>query len=69
MTIPHGGSTDVLYSNEVYDASSSYNPTTGIYTIPEEGVYSFSYSTFAYNNSKVYRGYASIYLNGSEIAR
>lgn len=40
QSIPSGAATTLVYNVEKYDNNSNYDPSTGIYTVPADGVYS-----------------------------
>ena len=37
----------VIWDMELYDASNSYNPATGVFTCPTSGYYFFSVSVYS----------------------
>ncbi|MCC7030481.1 MAG: hypothetical protein IT257_09255 [Chitinophagaceae bacterium] len=40
-----GTTTTIIYPTEVFDEGADYNPATGEFTVPESGVYTFSYTS------------------------
>jgi hypothetical protein len=44
FTFPDYTLVDIPYTNEEYDVSNAYNPTTGEYTVPETGIYMFTWN-------------------------
>ncbi|POB13417.1 tail fiber domain-containing protein [Halobacteriovorax sp. DA5] len=68
LSIPYASATTVKYTTELYDASNSYDPSTGLFTAPEAGIYAFSANVYptggAAGSSNEYVG---IYVNGSPV--
>lgn len=56
----------VIYNDVVTNEGDGYNPSTGIFTAPTEGLYSFSWTTTASAN-KYFFTYLDV--NGNNIAR
>ena len=69
LTFAHGVLTDVPYKTKVYDVSNAYNTTTGEFTVPEAGVYVFTWNSYASNNNKILVRYSPLLVNGTEAAR
>ena len=60
LTFAHGVLTDVPYKTKVYDVSNAYNTTTGEFTVPEAGVYVFTWNSYASNNNSEWETIASL---------
>lgn len=57
------GSATVIFNNEEEDTDTAYNPATGIYTVPYEGMYFVSCNLFVENEDNDSNIFAYIYLN------
>lgn len=64
MNRPKGS--DVVYDKVITNDGNGYNPLTGIFTAPAEGLYSFSWTTTTQAN-KCFFTYIAV--NGNMIAR
>jgi len=55
----------VIWKNTEYNIGNAFNPSTGTFTCPNDGIYSF----YATSPVEQYSGRISMYINGSEEVR
>ena len=71
QSIPNSTPTDIIYDNKKLDTHNSYNPISGEYEIPHNGIYSASASILYTDTNGEFNGSneqisLSLYINGAE---
>ncbi len=64
-----GAFTAVIMNSEIYDEAGAYNPVTGAYTVPEDGLYIISCHFRLISAAAVQLAVASIFVDGIEVER
>ena len=60
---------NILFEEEMIDTHDTFNPTYGVYAIPEDGLYEVIVTLYKYTSSTYNDVYADLYLDDTFLTR